>query len=191
MSDYLKNCPQEHHFKVRTSSNLLIDLLDPQPSQICFRDIQVGLANAPRFAGQHVTPISVAQHSVFVYELVKKCSNDRLEHKKALLHDSAEMILGDCPSGLKYIPEVKLAYKKVEMALSDTIALHFDLPNINKTPLIEDADYVAFREEAFFLFGDNFIDNTDYVVQGLVTEAWSRSDARDRFFYAGYELGLL
>lgn len=70
---------------IATSTGKHIDFVNITPDQICIEDIARGLSNECRFAGQLESFYSVAQHSVYVSQIV--LPEYALE---ALLHDAAE-----------------------------------------------------------------------------------------------------
>lgn len=75
---------------VPTVSGKIVDLVDPDPQTIDFKDIVIHLSNANRFAGASYINISVAQHSLIVAGIVPR------EVKPwALLHDAHEAYMGD------------------------------------------------------------------------------------------------
>ncbi len=77
---------------IATSTGKHIDFVNITPDQICIEDIARGLSNECRFAGQLESFYSVAQHSVYVSQIVPP--EYALE---ALLHDAAEAYIKDIP----------------------------------------------------------------------------------------------
>jgi len=120
----------------RMLSGRRLDLLDPSPFDVEIEDIARGLARVARWNGQtsgdHA--FSVAEHSVVVeqifYTLNPKASReDRLT---ALLHDSAEYVIGDMISPFKQA--LGIDYKAFEARLEEAIHLRFGLPaHMSKT----------------------------------------------------------
>lgn len=114
----------------RMLSGRRLDLLDPSPLDIEIEDIAHGLARVSRWNGQTkgAHAFSVAQHCLLVerlvHELKPNCSIAlRLA---ALLHDSAEYVIGDLISPFK--AAVGLDYKGFENRLMSAIHLRFGLP---------------------------------------------------------------
>ena len=56
---------------ITTYMGLKVNPLDLHPSEIWIEDIAHHLAIQNRFVGATVRPINVAQHSVYVYKLLK------------------------------------------------------------------------------------------------------------------------
>ena len=72
-----------------------INLLNPDPDQICLEDIALALEKMPRFNGHTTSNWSVLDHSLAVASLVTP------EYKlQALLHDATEAYICDIPSPL-------------------------------------------------------------------------------------------
>lgn len=95
----IKNLHPVHHVydgKINTASGLVLSLIDPQPNQICLKDIATGLANTCRFGGQVNRFYSVAEHTLLVWYLAP--ANLK---RAALLHDAPEAYLGDVIKPLK------------------------------------------------------------------------------------------
>ena len=114
----------------------------PKVDDVRIEDIAYSLANSTRFNG-HI-PISVAQHSVRVYEL----SGGNI---KGLLHDAAEAYIGDHVSPLKehtwYMVDDELIHiSEVEKRILNVVFEWAGLPlGIPKSVKI--ADKKAMEEE--------------------------------------------
>ncbi|RZV43767.1 MAG: HD family hydrolase [Acidimicrobiales bacterium] len=107
-----------------------LDLLDPSPFDVEIEDIARGIARVARWNGQtkgdHA--FSVAEHSVVVERIFarlnpKSSAADRL---MALLHDSAEYVIGDMISPFK--SALGLDYKDFEARIETAIHLRYGLP---------------------------------------------------------------
>jgi 5'-deoxynucleotidase YfbR-like HD superfamily hydrolase len=107
-----------------------LDLLDPSPMDIEIEDIAHGLARVARWNGQTVGehPMSVAQHSVIVEEIVVWCDRGIAPRWRlaALLHDAAEYVIGDMISPFK--TALGLDYRAFEARLANAIHIRFGLP---------------------------------------------------------------
>jgi 5'-deoxynucleotidase YfbR-like HD superfamily hydrolase len=107
-----------------------LDLLDPSPMDIEIEDIAHGLARVARWNGQTLGdhPMSVAQHSVVVEEIVAHVSPgiDARWRLAALLHDAAEYVIGDMISPFK--AALGLNYETFEDRLASAIHIRFGLP---------------------------------------------------------------
>lgn len=106
---------------IHTFSGIAFDLLNPQPEMIRIEDIVHSLALINRFNGAAKFPYSMAQHSLYVADLLP-------EHLKleGLLHDAAEAYVGDMVSPLKKIMK---EYKEVEAGIAKIVADVFGLSN--------------------------------------------------------------
>ena len=114
----------------RMLSGRRLDLLNPSPLDIEIEDIARGISRVARWNGQTSGeyPLSVAQHSVVVAELLKSY-NENIEIKwqlAALLHDAAEYIISDMITPLKsFLGE---EYIQLEEKIQSAINIRFSLP---------------------------------------------------------------
>lgn len=114
----------------RMLSGRRLDLLDPSPFDVEIEDIARGLARVARWNGQtsgdHA--FSVAEHSVVVEDIFGQLypKATPAERLTALLHDSAEYVIGDMISPFKHA--LGLDYKAFEARLEEAIHLRFGLP---------------------------------------------------------------
>ena len=114
----------------RMLSGRRLDLLNPSPLDIEIEDIARGISRVARWNGQTSGeyPLSVAQHSVIVAELLK-IYNENIEIKwqlAALLHDAAEYIISDMITPLKsFLGE---EYIQLEEKIQSAINIRFSLP---------------------------------------------------------------
>lgn len=147
-----------------------IDLEHPQLDDFNIDDIAHNLALLPRFCGNTSRPISVAEHSMLVMEIVEANNGDPAEMLQALLHDATEAYIGDIPAPVKQlIPEVRDYEKKV---LWPVIAKRFDLePELSTR--VQKADWVAFFVEAKSLcFANDIEDWSEHDKYGQIADDW-------------------
>ena len=114
----------------RMLSGRRLDLLNPSPLDIEIEDIARGISRVARWNGQTSGeyPLSVAQHSVIVAELLKSY-NENIEIKwqlAALLHDAAEYIISDMITPLKLF--LGNEYIQLEEKIQSAINIRFSLP---------------------------------------------------------------
>ena len=131
---------------LQTYTGLHLDLLDPQPEQIHWADIAVGLGREHRYAGQTRAAYTVAQHTLLVVAILREQGHDDcLTH--GLLHDASEAYLKDIPSPLKVLlPE----YVCLERRLTHAITAKFGVPYAGEWPdPVKRADALALRAEAW------------------------------------------
>ena len=142
----------------RMLSGRRLDLLDPSPLDIEITDIAHGLARVARWNGQTVGQhaFSVAQHSLVVEEIAFSL-NPSLEPQwriAALIHDSAEYVIGDLISPFK--SAIGLDYKAFELKLLEAIHIRVGIPKSLPQEIhdcIKKADSIAAFFEATTLAG--------------------------------------
>jgi hypothetical protein len=122
------------------------DFERPNECQWTFEDIAHGLAMTCRFAGQSKRFYSVAEHSVYVSQLVPpELAWD------ALLHDAAEAFICDMAKPLKeLLPDYKKIEKVVEAAIAERYGLIEPMP-----PEIKLADIQMLRAEQLQIMQNN------------------------------------
>lgn len=172
----ITSAPQQDVF-ISTWTGLSINLMNPQSELILMEDISRGLAHQYRFGGHTSQAYTVAQHSIFVSELVAP------EYAlQALLHDATEAYIGDLPSPVKSLcPD----YKQIEARLHAAIMKRFKLP-MTLADEVRRADRVALATEKRDLmpWATNqrwrILEGIDPVPQRL-DAAWSPEEAFQRF----------
>lgn len=158
---------------VETVSGKFVDPCNPDPSTIDIADIAWSLSRISRFVGHTITtiPYNVAQHSIYVSDLLEQFLNDPFSFSTvqnvdipelvrcwkraedsgsqknelllhALFHDAHEAYIGDMPSPIKKIPALRPVIKQIEHDLDAAIISKLEL-----RPLSTD-------EEVLVKFGD-------------------------------------
>lgn len=83
---------------VRTYTGIALNVLNPNPEDICIEDIAHALSNQCRFGGHTTKFYSVAEHSIHCADMVGP------EYAlAALMHDAGEAYLVDVPSPIKIV----------------------------------------------------------------------------------------
>jgi len=135
------------HPSINTQSGLY-EFFEPAKWNFEIEGIAHALGNLCRFTGQCDRFYSVAEHSVLValyLQDVLKIRDKRLL-RSAVLHDSAECIIGDINSPLKSL--IRHIVKPIENAFLDEVDLRFGLDT--RHPRIKDADGVLYLLEREF-----------------------------------------
>jgi hypothetical protein len=115
---------------VRTYTGKSVDLLNPDPAQICIEDIAHHLSQLNRYNGGCPHPFSVAQHSLYVAEILPP------ELKLwGLLHDAPEAYLGDLVSPAKRIEQLAAVFKPIEAGIMAAVATAFGLATVDYAPI--------------------------------------------------------
>ncbi len=114
----------------RMLSGRRLEILDPSPLDIEIEDIAHGLSFLARWNGQTVGdyPFSVAQHSLLVENIFSMQFPDMDNPSKlfALLHDSAEYVIGDMISPIK--SHLGAEYEELDENLTTAICMRFNIP---------------------------------------------------------------
>lgn len=131
---------------IQTYTRKRFNPFQPQPADICVRDIAHSLSLICRFNGHVVWHYSIAQHSLMVADLLPP--ELRLW---GVLHDTAECIGGDMVRPLKHTPEMWM-FRRVEHGIQAAVYSWFGL-NIADEPidLLKRADKMAVKAEMYAL----------------------------------------
>lgn len=175
---------------VETVTGHQVDPLNPDPATISIHGIAWSLSRIPRFVGHTITeiPYNVAQHSIYVSELAEfiltapceEClvdgiATDTIHRARseitdqdiacalllALLHDGHEAYIGDIPSPIKRIPEIRTTLKDIERRLDDAIRRAV-LP----TECMCSSEFAAEREN-FFASAQALVGYCDKLAQAI------------------------
>lgn len=188
----------------RMLSGRRLDILDPSPLDVELSDIAHGLARVARWNGQTQGdyPYSVAQHSVFVLEIMKALNPDVDVRAQlyGLLHDAPEYVMGDIISPFK--AAMGGNYKDVENRLLAAVYLRFSLaatPPVAIGRQIKKADKEAAYFEAVHLagfevgearrfFGEPTVPAFDLEPFERLIRPWPTREAYERFVAAVEDL---
>ena len=143
---------------VQTRRGKALDLLNPDPLMIDFAEIAETLAHLPRYAGNFEKPITVAEHTLIVFDA--SAPEDR---PAALLHDAHEAFIGDIvtptakalehlaghlrgPAAAAAVGDAIRALK-LRLDVAVAIAAGLDLPNEAQRKRLLAADLRALQTE--------------------------------------------
>lgn len=130
-----------------TPSGLIFDLLEPDPRMVRIEDIAWSLSRQCRFNGNTRFFYSVADHCVYVGNLLPPEISIY-----GLLHDAHEAYMGDIPSPIKELLG-KERVRQIENGIDAAIYESFGLmsPSEEILGLVHKADVLALRIEAYYL----------------------------------------
>jgi 5'-deoxynucleotidase YfbR-like HD superfamily hydrolase len=130
---------------LETVSGKLIDPNNIDPTLIDINDIGWSLSRINRFSGHTVTtiPYSVAQHCVFVAEMLEEAGHNKHIVTFGLLHDAAEYAIGDIPSPVKKIPELQAVIDPIEERILNAIYVKF----VGSAPTSHDWSIVKYYDK--------------------------------------------
>jgi len=137
-----------------------IEIYDPFRSEFDLKVIAWQLSRMARWNGrtnQNFPPLSVAQHSVNVFNRVKNDRKADADVRAAILHDAHEIAIGDIPRPLKkMLMEQGSVIQAVQFAWDVEIARYFNLDEqACGHPAIRAADDIECEREREFLLGDD------------------------------------
>lgn len=171
---------------VTSASGLALFYARPNRDTIRIRDIAAQLARINRWVGAAETPISVAQHSVHVAELLEDDGDYHLA-LYGLLHDAHEYMMGDQPRDLKAYVTLR-AGTDILGELADTIdkqihaALGIDWPPSNAArTLVKRADDILAVSEFRDLMPDAICPWQHVRPLRRTIKAWSWPAAEEKF----------
>lgn len=128
---------------ISTYTGKTVDLLNPNPDDLCIEDIAHHLSLMNRFYGSTRRPYSVAAHSIYMAQhlVVPELA------WQALMHDADEAYLGDVVKPLKQaLPE----YIEIESNFWAVLAEKFNLP-VSLDERVHAADKLACQIENYQL----------------------------------------
>lgn len=144
-----------------------------KPNQsVVFEDIARHLSNQTRFNGATVRPYSIAQHCVFVADILDEWGCDALTQYYGLHHDDHEAYFGDVPTPLQvWLKKLNGGVDIIEQgkkAIDDIIMPQLGVPwpaQPGIWQVVKEADLAAFvcEAEQLFLTYPDWLD--DFVLQ--------------------------
>lgn len=141
---------------IQTYTGRTVDVFAPQPEDIDLLDIAHALSHMCRYAGHCKTFYSVAQHSVYVAEIVKGLGAGPAIQRYALLHDASEAYLVDIPHPIKIHPRFAF-YRETEASMMELIleTLGVKAETVEEgAEVVKLADQMILATEAPLLMGD-------------------------------------
>ena len=111
-----------------TASGRTFDLLEPRPSMVCIEDVAHHLALVNRYSGATRRPLSVAEHSLLVAEILERDGGvrDALLLRAALFHDAHEAYLNDITAPVKaLLQHWNVPLQAIERPIVHAVESHF------------------------------------------------------------------
>lgn len=142
---------------IPTASGLVFDILEPKAEHVRLDDIVQGLAYKFRFGGQ-IGPITVAEHSVLVSQIIEILWPESNAMFAGLLHDGCEAYTHDIQAPVRKFIHVKMRNgdliswgdleRRINMAISKALSLGHDF---YAYPEVQAADILALAIEKSML----------------------------------------
>jgi hypothetical protein len=130
---------------VRTFSGRQVDPLNLRPEDVHIVDIAHSLSLQCRYMGHSAGFYSVAEHSVYVANTLRRAGHDVGLQLEGLMHDSSEAYLMDVPRPIK-ASHVFTEYRALEAKIEQTVAERFGLP-YPMSAVVKAADMEVYRAE--------------------------------------------
>jgi 5'-deoxynucleotidase YfbR-like HD superfamily hydrolase len=150
---------------LETVTGRIIDPEYPVSSNIDIHDIAWSLSRISRFSGHTVTeiPYNVAQHCIFVADMMIEFGHSKKLALYGLLHDAAEYAIGDIPSPVKKIPALRAVLDPIELNILNTIYTKYvgDPPTDEEWQVVKKFDKRAQFIEAWNFMASRGIDWPD------------------------------
>lgn len=178
------------HGYITTFTGARFSYADPTgPFRI--RDIAHALSRLPRFLGHTRDFYSVAQHSLFVVDVLCDAGADEGLQAAGLLHDAQEAYFGDVPTPLKWAcPEIASFERRAAAALRARL-----LPRASAADwrLVKMADDAALHAEAACLFCSTpaWVDLGAALSVRRVEPSLPAEDVEQMFLHRARSLGLV
>lgn len=134
---------------MRTYTGRRVDFLNPDPKSIHIEDIAQSLSRICRFNGHTHDHYSVAQHSIYVSQVVARLASPGLA-LAGLLHDAPEAYVGDVISPLK---AVLTGFDTAEARIARAIETRFGVLFFPMAEAVKRADLILLVMEAESLLG--------------------------------------
>lgn len=175
---------------VVTLTGVLFNPLEPDPALVRTVDVFHNLANTIRWGGSLTHPITVAQHSVNVSEILAHIGTPAGVQMQGLLHDTAEAYLPDVVAGLK---GDLIGFREIEARVERACFVAFDIPHPGE--LMEDGGIIKLADTECYRW--EFRDYAGEMAKGLCQppalkwppmECWSHAEAENRLWDRYLEL---
>lgn len=125
------------------------DLAAPTPFMVCIEDVAWHLSLINRFTGATARPYSVAEHCLFVVEILERLfvPTNHMLLRAGLLHDAPEAYTSDLSSPMKQ--RLGAAWREAELPIVIAVERHFGIAQAmhQHAAAIHHADMVALATE--------------------------------------------
>ena len=171
---------------LKTYTGKLVDILHLRPEDIDIVDIAHALSLSCRFLGHCKEFYSVAQHSIFVSEILFNQGCDKHICLSGLLHDATEAYISDIAAPLKQELYVDREFDLTKLTVLEEqiykiIAQHFQLRYQFLEEEVEEADLIALATEGRQLVRDWNNPNFDRTPVDRKIVPWSPEKAEKEF----------
>lgn len=165
-------------------------IANPAEAVFSVANVAAQLSKKCRWNGATTVFYSVAQHCVYVAERVSVGNKG-----VALMHDAAEIGIGDWPSPIKRMPSFRKAYRFFESGMTNAIATRYSFPPQLPDEVAE-ADARALLTEARDIMPAGTLETIQDVFPGLepypeeIRDAWQPHFAETKFMKMAVAWGV-
>lgn len=169
---------------IMLNSGILMHTAHPASAHIYTKDIAQGLSLTCRWGGQIDYFYSVAQHSVLLYDVMRRDFPDEHEWALwALLHDASEAYIGDVPRPFKqYMNDFLYKERQLLAAVAERFCLAPEIPH----EVLRADHHIGLDEFVALHPGKSagFMRNLGFEGIGIVVDPWSWQDAHKAWLSA-------
>ena len=136
-------------------------------SHIDIIDIARSLSRAVRFYGHMQSPVSIAEHSIVVSQIIETEGGTDYQQIAGLLHDAHEAYIGDISAPLKHFLQGRygIDLRTFERSIDKRIFATLDIPwpSPKDEDLVKRADMIALKVERDLFAPSNHAWNCDHI----------------------------
>ena len=169
---------------IETFTGIQFHILEPREEEVCIADIAHALSLQCRFTGHTRFHYSVAQHSVYVSEILTAAN--ALE---GLLHDASEAYIGDMSRPLKHYSSCGKEYLLIEEKIEKVIRKKFGFPENMSSPVKWADNSLLYKEKEALMKPADWTHNWgEHENVDINIASWTPALAEGRFLQRFYQL---
>jgi hypothetical protein len=182
---------------ILTATGRTFDLADPKPSMVCIEDVAHHLSTINRYTGAAKRPISDAEHSLLVCEILERDFGvrDPLVLRAGQMHDAHEAYLNDVVGPFKRMLRKLhgIDFAVIEQPIKTAVEQHFGIERaaVEHKALIKMADNIAYATETRDLMPPHDVNRDRARSDGVLPVTWIDLNDRDGMDWTDWRLAFL